>query len=39
MEEWLLLIKNKLIIEFLKLVALLFVAIIGFYVSKKSSCP
>ena len=39
MEKWLFLIKNELVIEFSKLSALLCVAIIGFYVSKKIILP
>ncbi len=39
MEKWLLLLKNEIAIELLKLFILLFVAIIGFYISKKIILP
>lgn len=39
MEKWLLLINNELVIEFFKLFALLFAAMIGFYLGKKIILP
>ena len=39
MEDWLLLIKNEYFLEFIKLLALVIVAIIGFYISKKIILP
>jgi len=39
MEEWLLLLKNEYLIEFITLLCLIFVAIIGFYISRKIILP
>ena len=39
MEKWLILLKNKYLIEFVTLLCLIIVAIIGFYVSRKIILP
>ncbi len=39
MEEWLLLLKNEYLIEFIKFLCLILAAIIGFYVSRKIILP
>lgn len=39
MEDWLLLLKNQYLLEFIKLLSLLLVALIGFYAGKKIILP